>query len=125
VGKPVLLDFTGHSCVNCRKMEASVWSDATVLKRLKNDFVLISLYVDDKTDLEPHEQYVSSFSGKRVTTLGNKWSDLQATHFATNAQPYYVIINHEGKALVEPHAFDLEVDHYVQFLDKGKRAFAR
>ncbi|MDA9555752.1 thioredoxin family protein, partial [Pelobium sp.] len=121
--KPVLIDFTGHSCVNCRKMEASVWSDPEVLQRLKKDYVLISLYVDDKTDLPEQEQYVSKFSGKKIKTIGNKWSDFQASTFQTNSQPYYVIVNNEGNVLVPPQAFNLDVKNYVNFLDSGLAAY--
>nr|WP_294896364.1 thioredoxin family protein [uncultured Pedobacter sp.] len=121
--KPVLIDFTGHSCVNCRKMEASVWSDKEVLKRLKNDYVLISLYVDDKTELPTNEQYVSSLSGKTIKTLGNKWSDLQASTFKTNSQPYYVLLNSDQKVLVKPQAFNLDVKNYINFLDSGLAAY--
>ena len=124
VNKPLFIDFTGWSCVNCRKMEVSVWSDKEVLRRLKEDYVLVSLYVDDKTNLPEGEQYVSKFSGKKVKTLGNKWSDLQATQFNTNSQPYYVLLNHEGKNLVAPRAFDLNIQAYVNFLDSGKLAFS-
>ncbi|OAQ38394.1 disulfide bond formation protein DsbD [Pedobacter psychrophilus] len=123
--KPVLIDFTGHSCVNCRKMEASVWSDKEVLSRLKENYVLISLYVDDKTDLPESEQYVSKFSGKKIKTLGNKWSDFQASTFATNSQPYYVIVNNTGKALVPPQAFNLEIKNYTNFLDSGLTAYRK
>lgn len=121
--KPVLIDFTGHSCVNCRKMEASVWSDKEVLHRLKKDYVLISLYVDDKTDLPESEQYVSKFSGKKIKTLGNKWSDFQASTFATNSQPYYVIVNNTSKVLVPPQAFNLDIKNYINFLDSGLAAY--
>lgn len=121
--KPILVDFTGHSCVNCRKMEASVWSDKEVLKRLENDYVLISLYVDDKTELPVNEQYVSSFSGKNIKTIGNKWSDLQASTFKTNSQPYYVLLNSDQKVLVTPQAFNLDVKNYVNFLDSGLAAY--
>ena len=121
--KPVLIDFTGHTCVNCRKMEASVWSDSEVLKRLKTDYVLISLYVDDKTELEDSEKFVSKFSGKKIKTLGNKWSDFQASTFNTNSQPYYVIVNPNGEVLVEPEAFNLDINNYINFLDGGLSAY--
>jgi len=88
VNKPILIDFTGWSCTNCRKMEASVWPDKEVLRRLREDYVLISLYVDDKTELSEAEKYVSGFSGKKVNTIGQKWSDFQASRFGTNSQPY-------------------------------------
>jgi thiol:disulfide interchange protein DsbD len=121
--KPVLIDFTGHSCVNCRKMEASVWSDPEVLKRLKNDYVLISLYVDDKTELPENEKYISKFSGKKIKTLGNKWSDFQAATFNTNSQPYYVLVNPSGQVLVTPQAFNLDINNYIKFLDSGLDAY--
>lgn len=122
VNKPVLIDFTGWSCTNCRKMEASVWSDPQVLKRLKEDFVLISLYVDDKTDLAGNEQYTSS-SGRKIKTIGQKWGDLQASKFNTNSQPYYVITNSNGDVLVPPQAFNLDINNYIQFLESGKSAY--
>lgn len=125
VNKPVLIDFTGWSCVNCRKMEASVWSDKDVLKKLKEDYVLISLYVDDKTELVENEKYTSSFSGKNIRTIGQKWSDFQASTFGTNSQPYYVIAGHDGKPLVTPQAFNLDVNNYLDFLNSGKLAFDR
>jgi thiol:disulfide interchange protein len=125
VNKPILIDFTGWSCTNCRKMEASVWPDKEVLRRLREDYVLISLYVDDKTELSEAEKYVSSFSGKKVNTIGQKWSDFQASRFGTNSQPYYVIADHEGKVLVPPQAYNLDIGNYVNFLDNGKIAFGQ
>lgn len=123
VGKPVLLDFTGWSCVNCRKMEESVWPDPQVLKRLKEDYILVSLYVDDRTELEPDEQYVSEFSGKRIRRVGQKWSDLQASRFGTNAQPHYVIVDSDGKQLVPAQAYNEDIQNYVNFLDSGIAAY--
>ncbi|MBC8053601.1 MAG: thioredoxin family protein [Sphingobacteriaceae bacterium] len=124
VNKPVLLDFTGWSCTNCRKMEASVWSEPEVLSRLKNDYILISLYVDDKTGLPENERSVSK-TGKKIKTLGNKWSDLQAKNYNTNSQPYYIIVNGDGKTLVPPQAFDLDIKNYINFLESGKAAFSK
>ena len=121
--KPILLDFTGWSCTNCRKMEASVWADAEVLKRLKNDYILISLYVDDKTALIENEKYTSTFSGRTIKTIGQKWSDFQASTFGTNSQPYYVLLDADGKQLVVPQAFNLDISNYIRFLDSGKSAF--
>jgi thiol:disulfide interchange protein DsbD len=93
VNKPILLDFTGHACVNCRKMEDYVWSDPKILSIIKNEMVLISLYVDDKEDLPENEQYISPETGKKIKTIGNKWSDFQITRYKANAQPYYLILN--------------------------------
>lgn len=123
VNKPVLIDFTGWSCVNCRKMEASVWPDPEVLKRLKQDFVLISLYVDDKTELEESEKYVSEFSGKKISRIGQKWSDMQASVFGTNSQPYYVIADSKGQKLVPAQAYNLSIPNYIEFLDSGLKAY--
>jgi thiol:disulfide interchange protein len=125
VNKPLFVDFTGHSCVNCRKMEVSVWSDPAVLKRLNEDFVLVSLYVDDKTDLPEAAQFVSKYSGKTIKTLGNKWSDLEASRFDANSQPYYVILDHNENLLQPAQAFDLSVENYIQFLDAAKSAFKK
>jgi hypothetical protein len=102
-----------------------VWSAPEVLERLNNDYVLISLYVDDKTDLSESEQYVSSFSGKKIKTLGNKWSDFQASKFQTNSQPYYVLVDGDGNVLAPPQAFNLDVKNYVDFLDSGKAAYQK
>ncbi|GAB3955104.1 cytochrome c biogenesis protein CcdA [Spirosoma harenae] len=123
VNKPVLIDFTGHACVNCRKMEASVWPDASVLKRLRDDYVLIQLYVDDKTELAENEKRVSSYSGKKIKTIGNQWSDLQASRFNTNSQPYYVLLGKDGKPLVEPEGANYDPTHFLNFLDSGLKAF--
>lgn len=123
VNKPVMIDFTGHSCVNCRKMEASVWVDPAVLSMLKNDYVLISLYVDDKTALPKEEQYISTFSGKKINEVGKKWSDLQASTFNINSQPYYVLMDHDQSLLVPPQAYNLDIANYVDFLQSGITAF--
>jgi thiol:disulfide interchange protein DsbD len=123
VNKPIILDFTGWSCVNCRKMEDNVWSDKMVLNILRNDYVLISLYVDDKTRLPENEQYVSETTNRKVKTIGNKWSDFQATHFKTNAQPFYVLLNHNGQMLAQPKGYDTSIDGYVKFLNEGLKNF--
>ena len=125
INKPLLIDFTGWSCTNCRKMEASVWSDKEVLQILKRDYVLVSLYVDDKTALAEEEIYTSSFSGKTIKSVGNKWSDFQASKFGTNSQPYYVLMDHNGNTLVPPQAFNLDIDNYIEFLNSGTKAFSR
>ena len=119
VQKPILIDFTGWNCVNCRKMENNVWSKAEVLKILKSDFVLLELYVDDKTELEQNEQFISSYSGKKITTLGAKWSDFQASKFNSNSQPDYVIVNSKGNVLLPPQGADYNPDNYIKFLDSG------
>ncbi|GAB3662413.1 cytochrome c biogenesis protein CcdA [Echinicola sediminis] len=123
VDKPVLIDFTGHACVNCRKMEASVWSDPKVLETLKNDYVLIQLYVDDKTELPESEWKVSSFSGKTIKTIGNKWSDFQAVNFNSNSQPYYVVMGEGEQPLQKPVGAIYDVDQYHQYLLEGLHNF--
>ncbi|MFM7079846.1 MAG: cytochrome c biogenesis protein CcdA [Bacteroidota bacterium] len=117
-GKPVMLDFTGWSCVNCRKMEDNVWSQPEVLKRLSEKYVIISLYVDDKKPLPADQQYVAE-SGKKIVTTGNKWSDMQRTQYKTNSQPYYVLLDNNGKILANPRGYTPDVDTYVKFLDEG------
>ncbi len=117
VNKPVLLDFTGWSCINCRKMEHAVWADKDVLQRLKNDFVIVELYVDDKTILPKEEQYFSKSSGDSIKTIGKKNIDLEVTHFNDNAQPYYVPLDNKGQLLNTPSGYNSDVEGYIQFLD--------
>lgn len=119
VNKPVLLDFTGYACVNCRKMEERVWPDPKVLDILRNEVVLISLYVDEKTDLPLEEQYISETTGKEIETVGNKWSDFQIEKYNTNAQPYYVLLDHEGENLNPSIAYEPDIDSYFSWLKKG------
>ncbi len=119
VDLPVLLDFTGHACVNCRKMEERVWSDASVLQVLKSKIVLISLYVDDKRDLPENEQYTSELTGKKVTTIGKKWSEFQIKKYKANAQPYYVLLDHNGDNLNEHTAYNTDIEAYLTWLDRG------
>ena len=119
-GKPVLIDFTGFGCVNCRKMEAAVWTDPKVADMLMYDFVLISLYVDDKTPLkEPLEVKDAKGNVKTLRTIGAKWSYLQSSKFGANAQPFYVILDNEGKPLSGSRAFDENISEYISFLKKG------
>lgn len=121
--KPILIDFTGWNCANCRKMEADVWSDPQVKQRLQNDFILLELYVDDKTELDKADQYTSTFSGKLITSIGAKNSDYEASKFNVNSQPYYVIIDAQGKVLVPAQGANYNVNNYIQFLDGGKTAY--
>jgi len=119
IGKPVMVDFTGWSCVNCRKMEDNVWSQPKILKKLSDDYVLISLYVDDKTLLPEKEQYISKFTNKKIKTTGSKWSDLQSRIFNVNSQPYYVLLDNNGKLLAKPTGYTPDADQYAKFLDEG------
>jgi len=121
--KPIFIDFTGHGCVNCREMEANVWSDPRVLERLKNDFVIIALYVDDKTDLPQNEWITSTYDQKVKKTIGKKFADFQISRFGVNAQPYYVLLDQNQQLLTKPTARDLNPDHFIEFLDKGLSEF--
>ncbi|WP_066219581.1 protein-disulfide reductase DsbD family protein [Formosa haliotis] len=124
VGKPVMLDFTGWACVNCRKMEQNVWPDPGVLNILKNDVVLISLYVDDKRELEPEEVTESQLKpGKQLKYIGQKWSELQTIKYKSNSQPFYVIIDHNEDKLVEPVGYLPDVPDYKAWLEEGVENF--
>ncbi|MEM9832385.1 MAG: cytochrome c biogenesis protein CcdA [Bacteroidota bacterium] len=122
--KPLFIDFTGHGCVNCREMEARVWSDPAVLQRLKEDFVMVALYVDEKTELPESAWYTSDYDNKVKKTIGKQNADLQIRRFNNNAQPYYVLLNSQGELLAEPKAYDLSVTNFVDFLELGKQRFA-
>ena len=121
--KPIFIDFTGHGCVNCREMEANVWSDPKVLKRLREDYIIVALYVDDKTKIPEKEWVTSSYDGKIKKTVGKKYADLQVTKFRVNAQPFYVLMGHNDDVLVQPRAYDLDFDAFVKFLDMGVENF--
>ena len=124
-GKPVLLDFTGHGCVNCRNMEASVWSDDRVIDMMRDDYIVASLYVDDRTPLaEPFEVEIN---GKMVMleTVGDKWTYLQGHRFGANAQPFYVLVDADGNPLCGSYSFNLDVDAYINFLEKGLKKFEK
>jgi thiol:disulfide interchange protein DsbD len=123
--KPVFIDFTGHGCVNCREMEANVWSDPRVLDRLRNDFVVIALYVDDKSTLPESEWITSTYDGKVKKTLGKKYADFQISRYGVNAQPYYVLLDGKEQKLVEPRAYDLNADRFIEFLDSAIAEFRK
>ncbi|WP_151086829.1 protein-disulfide reductase DsbD family protein [Hymenobacter baengnokdamensis] len=124
VNKPILIDFTGNACVNCRKMEATVWPDPRVLQRLRNDFVLVQLYVDDKTELPANEQVESKVQGgKTIRTIGNKWSEFQASRYNANSQPFYVQLDPATeRVLATPQGANYDPDNFVRFLDAGLAA---
>ena len=125
-GKPVMVDFTGFGCVNCRKMEAAVWTDAKVQDILNNKYVLISLYVDDKTPLpEPIEVTDVNGQTRRLRTIGDKWSYLQRTKIGANTQPYYVLLDNEGKPLNGLRSYDENISEYVDFLQKGLKNYKK
>ncbi|PZD76924.1 protein-disulfide reductase DsbD [Mesonia sp. K7] len=119
VGKPIMLDFTGYACINCRKMEERVWSEPQVLGNLKNEVVLISLYVDAKENLPKEEQYTSETTGKRIRTIGNKWSDFQIKKYGVNAQPYYILLDHNEEMLHKPASYMPDVDEFAKWLQTG------
>ncbi|MBD2751901.1 protein-disulfide reductase DsbD family protein [Spirosoma validum] len=123
VNKPVFIDFTGHGCVNCREMEARVWSDPAVMARLQNDFVLAALYVDDKTELPEADWYTSTYDQKVKKTIGAQNADLQITKYNNNAQPHYCLVKSDGTLLVSPKNYDRDVANFVAFLDSGKAKF--
>ncbi len=122
-GKPVMIDFTGHACVNCRKMEANVWPDGGVSTLINDEYVLIQLYVDDKTSLPDAEQYTTE-EGRRIKTIGNKWSHLQTSAFKANSQPFYVLLDPKTKQLLTPpQGADYDVERYKQFLKSGLASY--
>jgi len=118
-GKPVMLDFTGYGCVNCRKMEAAVWTDPKVSKLMTDDYVLITLYVDNKEPLPEHIKVMENGKERTLRTVGDKWSYLQRSKFGANAQPFYVLIDNEGKPLNKSYSYDKDIDKYVDFLQTG------
>ncbi|HUM47070.1 MAG TPA: cytochrome c biogenesis protein CcdA, partial [Chitinophagales bacterium] len=123
LNKPLFIDFTGWGCVNCRKMEKSVWPDPAVLSRLKNDYVTVSLYVDDKFRLPVEQQYFSKALDKQIVTLGDRNFDIQYSNYKIGAQPYYVLLDNDGKLLNQPRAYTADIGDYVQFLDDGIKEF--
>ena len=122
--KPLFIDFTGHGCTNCREMEAVVWSDPEVLKRLQNDFIVVALYVDDKTELPETDWYTSKHDNKVKKTIGKQNADLQITNLNNNAQPFYVLVGQDERVLAWPYGYDKNVDGFVRFLEKGKKKYA-
>ena len=124
VGKPIMIDFTGYACVNCRKMEQNVWAKDKVLKILKEDVVLISLYVDDRRKLEADEVVDSQLKpGKQLKYIGQKWSEFQTIKYKTNSQPFYVLMNHNEENLIDPVAYTPNIDEYYAWLKEGLSKF--
>lgn len=123
VNKPILLDFTGFACVNCRKMEINVWSDEKVLSVLKNEVVLISLYVDDKRELPKEEQHVSKITGNDIETIGDKWTEFIITRYKTNTQPFYVLTDLNEQKLNEPVSYTPNINEYLAWLKDGISKF--
>jgi len=124
--KPIFIDFTGHGCVNCREMETVVWSDPRVLEYLKEDFVVLAMYVDDKEIELPEEDWFKSKNdGKIKKKLGEANADIQIVNFEKNAQPYYVLISPNGEVLVKPRTYDLDPDEFVEYLEAGLAEFEK
>jgi thiol:disulfide interchange protein len=128
--KPILIDFTGFACVNCRQMENKVWVDKTVFNHLRDDFVLLQLVVDDKADLPESEQFVSTYSGKKIKTVGGKWADFEESRFNANAQPFYVMLDSSGNLMkgsdgqdIQPSPADFDITSYNKFLESGIQAY--
>ncbi len=123
VKKPIMIDFTGWNCVNCRQMEQNVFPDPEVLKRLQNDFVMLQLVIDDKTALPEAEHFTSAVTKKRVTTLGGKWLDFEISKYNSNAQPFYVIVDEDGQTLVPPQGAIFDIPEFIKYLDSGISAY--
>lgn len=122
--KPLFIDFTGHGCTNCREMEAVVWSDPQVLQRLKDNYVVVALYVDDKTELPESSWFTSAYDGKVKKTLGKQNADLQIANLENNAQPFYVLVGKDERVLAWPYGYDKNAEQFVQFLDSGTKKYA-
>ena len=121
--KPVMIDFTGFGCVNCRKMEAAVWTDERVKEMISNDYVLIQLFVDDKTPLPEPIEVMENNQPRKLRTVGDKWSYLQRTKFGSNTQPFYVLLDNDGNLLTSPRSYDEDIDAYISFLKEGLRKY--
>ncbi|ERM82916.1 thiol:disulfide interchange protein DsbD [Rhodonellum psychrophilum GCM71 = DSM 17998] len=124
-GKPLFIDFTGHGCVNCREMEARVWSDPQVLKILKEDFVMVALYIDERYELPESEWYTSEYDDKVKKTIGKQNADFQIIRFNNNAQPYYVLLDHNAELLIRPKSYDSSIPGFIAFLEEAKAEFGR
>jgi len=124
-GKPIFIDFTGHGCVNCREMEQRVWSEPEVLSALGENFVLVALYVDDRTKLPEGQWYTSEYDGKVKKTIGQQNANFQITRFNNNAQPFYVLVNEDGKLLTKPRAYDLSISGFINFLNIGLQNYKK
>ena len=120
-----MIDFTGYGCVNCRKMELAVWTDPTVSKLLNEDYVLITLYVDEKTKLPEPVKVMENGTERTLRTVGDKWSYLQRSKFGANAQPFYVLLDNEGMPLNKSYSYDEDIQKYVEFLQTGLKNYKR
>jgi thiol:disulfide interchange protein DsbD len=123
LNKPVLIDFKGHACANCKEMDARVWSDPEVQKLIRENFVLVGLYLDDRTKLPDNEFFVSKVDGKEKRTMGKKNEDIEISLFNTNTLPLYAIVDQYGKPLIETRGTDFDIPGYIEWLEKGAEAF--
>ncbi|MDD2346367.1 MAG: thioredoxin family protein, partial [Bacteroidales bacterium] len=123
--KPIFIDFTGHGCTNCREMESNVWSDPRVLEILRNEFIIVALYVDDKAVELPEEEWYTNKRGRLIKSLGTKNADIMISQFNTNAQPYYVIVDENGTILTSPHAYDLDIQNFINFMEDGLKNYKK
>ncbi|MCI0523092.1 MAG: thioredoxin family protein, partial [Bacteroidales bacterium] len=123
LNKPILIDFKGHACANCKEMDARVWSDPEVQRRIRENFVLVGLYVDDRTKLPDIEVFVSKVDGKEKKTMGKKNEDIEISMFNTNTLPLYAIVDPSGTPLIETRGTDFDIQAYIKWLDKGVEAF--
>jgi thiol:disulfide interchange protein DsbD len=117
--KPLFIDFVGHSCSNCKEMESKVWSDPRVLEKLRNDYIIVALYIDERLELPESEWFTSKKDGKVKKTIGKQNADMQISRFNINGQPYYVLLDGNEKPLVEPRGYNLDIEAYIKFLDSG------
>ncbi|HEY6160927.1 MAG TPA: thioredoxin family protein [Bacteroidia bacterium] len=124
-GKPLMVDFTGWTCVNCRKMEQNVWPKSGVRELINNDYVLVSLYVDERNPLPVDSQYYSKVLDKKIISLGDKWTDIESSRYNNNAQPYYVLLDHDQKLLQDPRGYTPDVEEYSKFLKQGLEEFKK
>jgi thiol:disulfide interchange protein DsbD len=125
LNKPVLIDFKGHACANCKQMDARVWSDPEVQRRIRENFVLVALYVDDRTKLPDNEVFISKIDGREKKTMGKKNEDIEISMFNSNTLPLYAIVDPSGKPLVETRGTDFDIQAYINWLDRGAKAYAR
>ncbi len=123
--KPIFIDFTGHGCVNCREMEATVWSDPEVLKILKEDYIVVALYVDEKVELPKNDWYISAYDQKLKKSMGQQNMDFLIQRLNANAQPYYTLVGRDGNLLAAPKGYDLNVDNFISFLEEGTKFYKK
>jgi len=121
--KPIMIDFTGNTCVNCRKMEENVWSDLAIFNIINDDYILVSLYVDDQNELPDDKKSVSKFDGSKIETLGQKWSDMETNLYKSNTQPLYVLVDADGNVLIPQRGYTPDIEQYKQFLEDGKAKY--